>query len=284
MVEREIAWRVFAAEFNQSNLKYSEGDERSPNYIITPTGARCNRMFIVGVITEVENIGQGEDLWRARIADPTGAFAVYAGQFQPDVAIFLSEAEIPSFLALVGKARVFEPEAGTFYATIRPEEINKVDAEVRDHWILTTAERTLERLNYTKMALDSKLSDEALVNHLTNKGARRDLASGIAQAAGHYKTSEESLQKLRQMVITALESVIEGEPQVEEEFKEPLELKEVIFSILSELDKGDGASYEEVINTGEQRGLTEQMIEEALKELMNEGRCYEPRIGILKKV
>ncbi len=279
MAEREIAWRVFAAEFNQSNLKYSEGGVRSPNYIITPSGARCNRVYIVGVVTEVENIGQDEDLWRSRIADPTGAFAVYAGQFQPDVAIFLSEVEIPSFLAVVGKVKIYEPEAGVFYTTIRPEEINRVDAKVRDLWVLTTAERTLERINYVKAALDSKLSGESLINYLIAKGAKKELASGIAQAIAHYKTSEESLQKLRQMVIDALESLIGG-IEIEGEYSN----KEIVYSILCELDKGEGASYEDIINAAEQHGLSEKAIEEALKELMNEGRCYEPRIGILRKV
>ncbi len=284
MVEREIAWRVFAAEFNQSNLKYSEGDERSPAYIITPTGARCNRVFIAGVLTEVENIGQGEDLWRARVADPTGAFAVYAGQFQPEAAMFLSEAEIPGYLAIVGKARVFEPEAGTVYTTIRPEEINRVDAEVRDQWVLTTAERTLERINQIKIALDLKLTGEALAEHLIASGIREELASSVTQAIVHYNITEESLNLQRQMVIDALESVIRGE-EVEVKIEEKASpVKENIFLILCELDRGEGASYEDVIITGEKQGLTEQMIEAALKELMNEGRCYEPRIGILRKI
>ncbi|MEM2924692.1 MAG: hypothetical protein QXJ68_03275 [Methanocellales archaeon] len=275
MVEREIAWRVFAAEFNQSNLKYSKGDARAPNYIITPSGAKCNRVYIVGVVTEVENIGQAEDLWRSRIADPTGTFTVYAGHFQPDIAIFLSEVEIPSFLAVVGKVRIYEPEEGAFYTTIRPEEINIVDAKDRDLWVLSTAERTLERINYMKVALDSKLAGEDLVNYLIDRGARKELASGIAQAIAHYKTSEESLQKLKQMVIDALESLIRETKGSN---------KEVIYSILCDLDKGEGASYEEIINAAEQRGLDEETIERALKELMDEGRCYEPRIGILRRV
>ncbi|MCZ7372687.1 MAG: DNA-binding protein, partial [Candidatus Methanoperedens sp.] len=104
-LDREVAWRVFAHEFNRSSLHISEGDERAPNYIITPTGVKCNRLFIVGVVTEVENIGKDNNLWRARIADPTGVFTMYAGQYQPEAAIFLSELNIPAYVAVVGKAR-----------------------------------------------------------------------------------------------------------------------------------------------------------------------------------
>jgi RPA family protein len=79
---REVAYRIFAAEFDDADYSYSESDEdRAPNYVITPTGARANRLFVVGVLTEVETVS--EDVLRARVVDPTGAFVLYAGQYQP---------------------------------------------------------------------------------------------------------------------------------------------------------------------------------------------------------
>src|SRR5659263_560163 len=162
IMEREIAWRIFAHEFNMSNLYVSEGDERAPNYIITPTGVKCNRLFIIGGVTEVENIGKDHHLWRARIADPTGVFTVYAGQYQPEAAIFLSELHVPAYVALVGKARKYEPEDGAVYLSVRPEEINASDEKQRDRWVLETAERTLERINIIEEALKSGLSGNEL--------------------------------------------------------------------------------------------------------------------------
>src|SRR3989304_6594336 len=155
IMDREIAWRIFAHEFNMSNLYVSEGDERAPNYIITPTGVKCNRLFIVGVVTEVENIGKDNNLWRARVADPTGVFTVYAGQYQPEAAIFLSELDIPAYVAVVGKARKYEPEDGSVYTSVRPEEMNNADEKLRDRWVLDTAERTLERIKNLEDALSS---------------------------------------------------------------------------------------------------------------------------------
>ena len=78
---REVAYRLFAAEFDDASLSYSESDEeRAPNFVVTPTGLRVNRLFAVGVLTEVETIN--EDTLRGRIVDPTGAFVTYAGQYQ----------------------------------------------------------------------------------------------------------------------------------------------------------------------------------------------------------
>ena len=76
---REVAYRVFADEFNDAHYTYAESDEeRAPNYLVTPTGARVNRLFVVGVLTEVEEVSDG--VIRARVVDPTGAFVIYAGQ------------------------------------------------------------------------------------------------------------------------------------------------------------------------------------------------------------
>jgi len=89
---REVAWRLFATEFDDATYSYSEGDEeRAPNYVITPTGARVNRVFVVGVLTEVEPVT--DEVVRARVVDPTGAFVVYAGQYQPDALAFLERAD-----------------------------------------------------------------------------------------------------------------------------------------------------------------------------------------------
>ncbi|MCK4929252.1 MAG: DNA-binding protein, partial [Methanosarcinales archaeon] len=81
---REVAHRVFAQEFRDSDLSFKDSnDQYSPQYLLTPTGAKVNRMFIVGTLTEKEDIGTDAEYWRARVVDPTGAFIIYAGQYQP---------------------------------------------------------------------------------------------------------------------------------------------------------------------------------------------------------
>ena len=130
---REVAHRLFAAEFDDASLSYSESDEeRAPNYVVTPTGARVNRLFVAGVLTEVERVN--DETSRGRVVDPSAAFVTYAGQYQPDEAAFLERADPPTFVALTGKARTFEPEdSDRVFTSVRPESLNEVDADVRDH-------------------------------------------------------------------------------------------------------------------------------------------------------
>ena len=320
-LDREVAWRVFAHEFNRSNLHVSEGDERAPNYIITPTGVKCNRLFIVGVVTEVENIGKDNNLWRARIADPTGVFTMYAGQYQPEAAIFLSELNIPAYVAVVGKARKFEPEDGSIYTSVRPEEINHADEKLRDRWILDTAERTLERIRLIEDALGSGLHGNELKEYLLKKGTMGVLAEGAVKAIEHYKDLDKTIAELKNAVIHAIQTIAseietkvhdaEKEPQrkavesesIEEEKDpsrtdvtfvediskpEPIEQekepKEAIAAIIDRMDKGKGTTYSAVVEAALQDGIDQEAVESGIKELMDEGRCYEPKIGVLRKV
>jgi RPA family protein len=145
--QREVAKRVFAKELRDSNLYYKEHeDPYAPQYIITPTGAKCNRVFVVGTLTEKENIGAESEYWRGRISDPTGVFTIYAGQYQPQAATKLSGIEPPVFVAVVGKLNIFYPPEGDPKVSIRPEAINVVDATVRNRWVLETAQKTFDRI------------------------------------------------------------------------------------------------------------------------------------------
>jgi hypothetical protein len=145
---REVARRVFASEFNDASHTFSESDdERAPVYLLLPTGEKANRVFLVGTLTEKEDIGDDSEYWRGRIVDPTGTFFVYAGQYQPEAAAALRDIDAPSYVAIVGKPRTYEPEDGDgVIVSVRPESITEVDAATRDRWVVETAQRTLERV------------------------------------------------------------------------------------------------------------------------------------------
>jgi len=144
---REVAHRVFAMELKGSNFQFKEGDDQfSPSYLVTPTGAKVNRVFMVGTATELDNIGSDTDYFRARVNDPTGSIFVYAGQYQPEAAEVLRGIEPPAFVAVVGKPSVFETEDGTKITSIRVESAALVDKVTRDAWVKETVERTSERI------------------------------------------------------------------------------------------------------------------------------------------
>jgi hypothetical protein len=138
---------VFAREFNDASYTFKESDdERAPVYLLLPTGERANRIFLVGTLTEKEDVGEDNEYWRGRIVDPSGTFFVYAGQYQPEAASALRDLEPPAYVAIVGKPRTYETDDGSVNVSVRPESITTVDAATRDRWVVETATRTLERI------------------------------------------------------------------------------------------------------------------------------------------
>ncbi len=148
MQKREIARRVFAREFSDSNLIFRESeDQYSPQYLLTPTGAKCNRLFVIGTLLEKENTGsEGAEFWRAKVADPTGIFIIHAGQYQPEATQALARLNPPCFVAVVGKPAIYKTESGEIKTSIRPEAIQAVEEYVRDIWVFDTAKQTVERM------------------------------------------------------------------------------------------------------------------------------------------
>ncbi|WP_336330550.1 hypothetical protein [Haloarcula sp. CGMCC 1.2071] len=200
---REVAHRLFAAEFDDADFSYSESDEeRAPNYVVTPTGARVNRLFLVGVLTELEQVN--DDVLRARVVDPTGPFVVYTGQYQPDELAFLEAADPPMFVAVTGKARTFQPDdSDRVFTSVRPESISEVDADTRDRWVVQAAEQTVSRIGRMASAKQAGLAGDELRLALLDQGIDESAAAGITLALDHYGTTGDYLDALRTTALDA---------------------------------------------------------------------------------
>jgi len=145
--EREPARRVFAGEFRECRYHFKESDdEKSPTFVLLPTGERSNRIFIVGTLTEKTRQGEQNIFYRARVVDPTGTFFVMAGSYQPEAMQQLARIEPPAFVAVIGKPNLYQKPDGSFLVSVRIESITVVDKDTRDLWTLDTAARTLDRL------------------------------------------------------------------------------------------------------------------------------------------
>jgi RPA family protein len=156
--QRSPARRVLAGEYNDATYAFKEEDrEQAPNYVLLPTGQRANRVFVCGVVTEIEDLADdpNETFYRARVVDLTGTFRVYAGKYNPEAELALSEMEVPQPVAVVGKTRVFDPEEDGDeeadpddepQAQIRAETVDPIDIETRHRWVAEAADKTLERI------------------------------------------------------------------------------------------------------------------------------------------
>ena len=146
--EREPARRVFAAELRECRYQFKDGeDEKSPTFVLLPSGERCNRIFLVGTLTEKQRQGDQNIFYRGRVVDPSGTFYIMAGSYQPEAMQQLAKIDTPAFVAVVGKPNLYQTPDGAFLVSVRVESITIVDKETRDLWVLDSAARTLDRID-----------------------------------------------------------------------------------------------------------------------------------------
>ena len=315
-MKRQTAWRVFAGEFNDSTVEIKGEGEMTPSFVITPLGAKVNRLFIIGVLTDVENISQEGELVRAHISDPTGVFTVYSGQYQKDVTDALLNIDVPTFVAVIGKARTYNPEEGLMYVSIRPEKILEVSADIRDKWIFETCKNTKNRI---EAIMEAMKMDESKINELTKLGYSKELSEGIVEALKSYENIDlekyvtlikESLQYLRpsketlpNLKIDEEEKEIDEEDIVDttEKQQETIEKKEIVqteetkeedenfadiennvLETIKKIEGEDGAPWDLITEKCKKAGLDTDSIEEALNSLMDKGLIFEPVLGTIK--
>jgi len=282
---REPAWRVFAAEFNSSKYYVKATEPKMPSYVITPLGAKINRVFAVGVLTEVRLIT--EEVIKARVADQTGAFYVLAGKFNPEARQILETVKVPQFMAVIGKVNVYNPREDLMYVSIVPERVKVVDEVLRDYWVFDTARRLKIRIDAMNEALKM---ENPTVDNLLALGFSRRVSEGVISALRYYEKI--NVERYMEMLRDALKHLLPEyramgyelptieEEEEEEEAKE--EYEELVLKLIVELDKdGKGASYEELL---EKTGLPEEKLDEILLSLQEKGEIYEPYLGKFKKI
>ena len=313
MNAREVSWRVFAEEFSSSSMEHSGEGEKPVSYIVTPLGARINRMFVVGVATEIEDVGEeGKPRYRARIADQTGEFYISAGEYQPEAAAALAKISPPAFVAVVGKSRAYSPEEGVTYLSIRPERVSEVDADARDYWMLETAKSTLVRIDAMQEALNMA---QPTVGELIRLGYPESLAEGVVLALDYYRDVD--LDRFRNVVKEALRTIAPDQhdertkmpasdetrpadaetaaaetPAAVDSAEEELQELEVgadeektVLAIIDSVDGGSkGAQWERIVEEAAKKKIDRVRLEEIVADLLDKGEVYEPELGLMKRI
>jgi hypothetical protein len=294
---------MFSSEFNNATLDMSSGEERAPGYVVTPLGAKVNRLFIVGVVTDTENIGTGESpMIRARVADPAGSYYLSAGQFQPDAMGVLKELKPPEFVAVIGKGKVYAPDDTVRLLSVRPETVSRCDAALRDYWVYETCVSTLDRI---EMMREVMKMDPPSAQEIGKLGYSKPLSEGALAAANHYKGTD--LGSYEGLVIEALREILSaGNGGIKEiDFEESVvspDAKEVevgekeeavvsedeeekVLQIVKSLDKdGKGAKWDEIVAAAKKKKIEKDRLEEIFTDLLDKGDIYEPELGRMKRI
>ncbi|MBI0584461.1 MAG: glycerol dehydrogenase [Methanomassiliicoccus sp.] len=295
MKMREVAWRIFALEYNASTMEIKGEGEKAPSYVISPLGAMVNRVFIVGLLTDLQNLGtEAEPYWRAMVSDGMGKFYLYAGKYSPEATLTLSKLQPPAYIAVVGKSRTYVPEEGKLIVSIRPESIVSVEENIKDNWMLEAARSTLHRIDCMEEAMQM---EAPTAEDLVKLGYPASLAEGVVLALPHYKGAE--LNQYRGMVIEALEQLLPertaalpipadtptfGPEEIEYE-DDGEDKEELVLKLIDKLDTNKkGAPLADLIREAAKAGIGEPELEEINNSLLDKGLIYEPTIGKMKRI
>ncbi len=309
MNARETAWRVFATELSASSLEIRATEEKSPSYVVSPLGAKINRVLVAGVLTEKENVGsEDEPLWRGRIQDVSGSFFINVGRYQPEASATMADIEVPCFVAAVGRVRTYTADNQRVYVSVRPEHVVKIEESTRREWILETAKDTWRRLKNVRTVLgmpDAKEED------LVKMGMTQAEASGLLFALDNYGQMPDSTMYLK--TIQGALRMLLPERDVDLGFPDDLsdepdeididmpgspsgtgdsnngpnygQIEDIILNMLEELDTdGKGAPRDELERRAEAEGISSIELEEISNILMDKGLVYEPNLKYLKRI
>lgn len=246
--------RVFFDEFLKSDFIVQEN---GMTVLVTPTCARCDRLFGVGEVKEVETRG---NIARIKLTDPTASLTIHTNKVVHVEGVKANTGEKKTYLAFLCNVHVREGAGKR--NIILAEEVGTVEARVRNGWILTTAWRTMERIELLRTTISSKNEQE---NVFPDKVI-------LKEAVEHYALDNDKLDALASTVITAVKNMW---------LHYHTTTKETIVELVRKAEKS-GIEREKLVQALKNKGLKEEWVEEVIEELVMEGQCYATDSGVLK--
>ncbi len=249
--------RVFAGEYAGSTLSVQGEDSQSPAWVVTPGGAYCRFMFLSGTLTEITETG---DMVHARIADPTGVFNLVIGGRKSPLAETIRTLTVPSFVTVTGRAQMYLKE-GRVVLSVRPDYIQSVSRLVRDQWVITTAQSTLERLFLMNHALQGTCSDDR-----------------ILIAFHHYSITKTRLRELARMVESAVNAVRPAECET----PGLPDVRSLVMEFILTGSGPRGISVDQIIKQAATSGVSQEAVLAVIESLIIDDECYQPQKGFVK--
>lgn len=228
--------------------KYNVAQGFIPGYVLTNTGQRISR---VRVLASVVDKFLSENKRFASITLDDGSDTIRCKVFG-GTSVF-DGVEVGTIVDIFGKVKEYQNEV-----YIIPEVIKIVNDP---NW--------------------------ELLRELELRRSERELGEKRKLVFEHQKqvTDMEELKKfmLERFAVQPqdVEAIVQTAEIEEEPLEEPNKAKDTVLKFIVDLDKGEGCDYSELLS---KTGLKEDTIDSAINELLEEGVCFEPKPGKIKKL
>lgn len=227
--------------------RYTPADGMKPGYILTPYGMRVSRARVMATVVS-KFVSEDKNFASVTIDD--GTETMRAKSF--GTTKFFDNVNLGDSVDVIGKIRYYNDEI-----YIAPEIVIKITDPNFE---------SLRRLELVKQYMSWKRKNEIM-----SEALKKYAPDKVMEAVKGEMSAEdaESLLEFLSAPIAAEEKKDVGE-----------EAKKAVLNIVNELDKGEGVAYSELMSKA---GVDEKTFEKVVNDLLEEGTCYEPRPGQLKK-
>ncbi len=214
------------------------------NYVLTKNGMQLSRVRLL--VTIVDKFLSESGRYAAMTLDD-GTDTIRAKAFNA-VAVFdpFSMGDIVDF---IGKLREYQ---GEIYLV--PEIIRRVDP----NWEL------LRELELRRAASEWNRKRDTVFSYQKHVSDIVELKKMLKERFGISPKDVEAILQTEQL-----------------EQPEQIETKDTVLKLIAELDKGNGCDYGELI---QKSGIEESTLDAIINELLEDGVCFEPRPGRIKKL
>lgn len=230
-------------------FEFNESKKYGADGYHSPLGEVFDTVSVAGAVTAVD-ISRFSGKVTARISDPTGVFLVDAGKKDSSTGRFLSEVSVPSFVSVTGRAEPLPDADGG--NNIVAEAAISIEKSVRDSWTCTILRETIERM-------ESSLE-------------------------GEYSGSMKDLCRYVGLVERVLEAV-NGSSGGDAASSTPgPDLSEKMLEIIDIHSDKKGMQLEDLVNTCKSLGLNEADVKRTIESLVEDGECYLPAGGYIRRL
>ncbi len=226
--------------------RYKPADGMIPGYVMTPFGMKVSRARIIATVV---NKFVSEDKNFASVTLDDGTDTMRAKSFGSTK--FFDNVNLGDSVDVIGKIRYYNDEV-----YMAPEIVIKITDPNFE---------SLRRLELVKQYLDWKRKKEIMSEAL------KKYEPGKVMEAVKGEMSEEDAESLLEFL---------SAPAAEEKKDISEDAKKAVLNIITELDKGEGVAYAELMS---KTGVDAETFDKVVNDLLEEGTCYEPRPGQLKK-
>ncbi|WP_297519318.1 OB-fold nucleic acid binding domain-containing protein [Thermococcus sp.] len=261
MKKRLPASRVYIKDILNGYYVKSEGDFE-PNYLITRDARKVYRVKVVATVVREPVISEDETYGKFQIDDGTGTIWVLG--FRDDTR-FIRLVKKGDLVQIIGKVAEWRDDK-----QILVEGVSKVSP---NFWILHRFETLKEKVEHAKKA--------KVAFDIYNRYGITAKAKVIAKNRGIDEELLLTMDELYTMILEQrnLEEELFEEEIPGEEPKENPELEKAKKAVIELLrEKGKALSHKFIIKKLSSE-FDEDVLEEAITQLLAEGEIYEPEIG-----